>query len=111
MALLLAIACYVTFLFVILAEESYLENTFGQPYRDYKLSVPRFFPRFSGYQDTEILTIRPEMLYNIFFDGLVFFIAFSFFETVEHLQSADVIPILFHILIRHIIKPAIHMAG
>lgn len=30
-ALLLAIACHVTFLFVISAEESYLENTFGQP--------------------------------------------------------------------------------
>ncbi len=95
-ALLLAIACYITFLFVILAEEGYLENSFGQPYRDYKLEVPRFFPRFSGYRDVETLTIRPKTLYNTFFDGLVFFVAFPFFETVEHLQTAGFIPILFY---------------
>ena len=95
-ALLLAIACYITFLFVILAEEGYLENTFGQSYHDYKLEVPRFFPRFSGYRDVETLTIRPKTLYNTFFDGLVFFVAFPFFETVEHLQTAGFIPILFY---------------
>lgn len=95
-ALLLTIACYITFLFVILAEEGYLENTFGQPYRDYKLEVPRFFPRFSEYRDVETLTIRPKTLYNTFFDGLVFFVAFPFFETVEHLQTAGFIPILFY---------------
>lgn len=93
-ALLLAIICYVTFMFVILAEEGYLENTFGQPYRDYKAQVPRFFPRFSGYRDAETLTIRPKMLYNTFFDGLVFFIAYPVFESVEYLQNTGIIPVL-----------------
>ena len=96
-ALLLAAACYITFLFVILAEEGYLENTFGQPYRDYKAEVPRFFPRFSGYQDVETLMIRPKTLYNTFFDGLVFFIAYPIFELVEYLQGAGIIPVLLHV--------------
>lgn len=96
-ALLLAIACYITFLFVILAEETYLENSFGQPYRAYKAEVPRFFPRISGYQDVETLTIRPKTLYNTFVDGLVFFIAYPVFELVEYLQSTGFIPVLLHI--------------
>lgn len=96
-ALLLAAACYITFLFVILAEEGYLENTFGQPYRDYKLEVPRFFPRFSGYRDVETLTIRPKTLYNTFFDGLVFFVAYPVFEFLEYLQGAGILPILLHV--------------
>jgi protein-S-isoprenylcysteine O-methyltransferase Ste14 len=96
-ALLLAAACYITFLFVILAEEGYLENTFGQPYRDYKLEVPRFFPRFSSYRDVETLTIRPKTLYNTFFDGLVFFVAYPVFEFLEYLQGAGILPILLHV--------------
>lgn len=96
-ALLLAVACYVTFLFVILAEEAYLENAFGQPYSDYKAEVPRFFPRLSGYKDVEILTIRTKTLYNTFFDGLVFFIAYPIFEFVEYLQEIGFIPVFLHI--------------
>ncbi|WOC15084.1 methyltransferase family protein [Pseudochrobactrum sp. MP213Fo] len=96
-ALLLAVVCYITFMFVIMAEEGYLENTFGQAYRDYKLDVPRFFPNFSGYKDVETLTIRPKTLYNTFFDGLVFFIAYPVFEFVEYLQNIGVIPVLLHV--------------
>lgn len=39
--------------FIILSEERYLENQFGQAYRDYLLRVPKVLPRFSLYRKND----------------------------------------------------------
>lgn len=96
-AAFLAIACYVAFHFVILAEEGYLENNFGEPYRQYMKAVPRFFPRFSQFHDDGVLTVKSSRLYKTFFDGLIFFIAYPLFEFVEYLQDIGTIPVLLHL--------------
>jgi len=41
---------FVQYFFIIQLEEETLEHTFGEPYRDYKSSVPRFFPGLNRYQ-------------------------------------------------------------
>ena len=93
-ALAFGILCYLAFAIVIRTEETYLQDHFGQPYRDYCARVPRFFPKFSIYRGEAELTIKPGRLYNTAVDGLVFFIAYPFFEFVEYLQSIDVLPVL-----------------
>lgn len=88
------ILCYVAFAIVIRTEEAFLEKTFGEPYRAYCREVPRFFPRFSLFRDDEILTVKTDRVYRTLTDGLVFFVAYPFFEFVEFLQKVDVLPVL-----------------
>ncbi|PRD44326.1 isoprenylcysteine carboxylmethyltransferase family protein [Phyllobacterium phragmitis] len=89
-----AVLCYFAFLVVIRAEEGYLEKTFGESYRTYLAEVPRFFPRFSLFSDRAELTVKPDRIYRTLFDGLVFFIAYPFFEFVEYLQGVHILPVL-----------------
>ncbi|RCS22304.1 isoprenylcysteine carboxylmethyltransferase family protein [Phyllobacterium salinisoli] len=96
-ALGFAVLCYLAFHVVIIAEENYLKKAFGEPYRAYLAEVPRFFPRFSLFRDSAELTVRPERVYRTLTDGLVFFVAYPFFEFVEYLQGAHVLPVLFRL--------------
>jgi protein-S-isoprenylcysteine O-methyltransferase Ste14 len=93
-ALVLAVLCYIAFYFVIVTEEGYLEEVFGETYAAYKAEVPRFLPNFSLYQETEVLSVKSSMLYKTLTDGLVFFVSYPLFEFVEYLQTAHVLPVL-----------------
>lgn len=85
---------YLSFHYVTLVEEDYLKKTFGEPYLRYMSRVPRFFPKFGLFQEAEMLSVRPQTLYRTFNDGLFFLLAYPFFEFVEYLQNAGVLPVL-----------------
>ena len=91
------IMTWLAFLTVILVEERFLERTFGQPYRDYMQLVPRFFPKPWLFHESAELTVRPNLIYRTFTDGLVFILAYPFFEAVEYLQDAGILPIVLHL--------------
>ncbi len=93
-ALAFGILCYLAFSVVIRTEEKFLAQNFGQPYQAYCTKVPRFFPNFSLFRDDQELVVRPDRIYRTFMDGLVFFIAYPFFEFVEYLQDIHVLPVL-----------------
>ena len=93
---LMGLLCYLAFLRVILVEENFLKTNFGTPYENYCQKVPRFFPKFSLFQDAVELIVKPDRLYRTFGDGLVFFIAYPVFEFIEYLQDSNVLPVLFH---------------
>ncbi|MBB4093761.1 isoprenylcysteine carboxylmethyltransferase family protein [Ochrobactrum pecoris] len=88
------VLCYLAFSVVIRTEEKFLKQNFGQPYEAYCASVPRFFPKFSLFRDDKELIVRPDRIYRTFTDGLVFFVAYPFFEFVEYLQDSHVLPVL-----------------
>lgn len=96
-AVVFAIITAAAFHYVIMVEETYLERTFGQPYRDYMKRVPRFFPNPRLFRENDLLTVRPQLLYRTFTDGLVFVVAYPFFETVEYLQGTGALPVLFRL--------------
>jgi hypothetical protein len=96
-AVIFAALTYLSFLYVILVEEDYLKRTFGEVYLRYLERVPRFFPNFSLFKDAEMLSVRPKTLYRTFTDGLIFLVAYPFFELVEYLQDSGVLPVLFHL--------------
>ena len=90
----LAILCYGAFRSVISVEEGYLEHVFGDAYRQYMKEVPRFFPNPALFRESELLSVRPQLLYRTFVDGLMFLAAYPFFELVEHLQDAGILPVI-----------------
>ncbi|UXN07928.1 methyltransferase family protein [Bartonella sp. HY761] len=96
LALVMGLLCYLAFLRVILVEEKFLQGNFGAPYQQYCQKVPRFFPKFSLFQDAIELTVKPDRLYRTFGDGLVFFIAYPVFEFIEYLQDSQILPVLFY---------------
>lgn len=93
-ALGFGILCYLAFAMVIRTEEKFLSASFGRPYEDYCARVPRFFPKFSMFRDSAELTVKPDRLYRTFTDGLVFFVAYPFFEFIEYLQDSGALPVL-----------------
>ena len=82
---------------VILREEAFLAGTFGQPYRDYINSVPRFFPNPALFHEPATLEISTRRVYSTFFDGLVFFIALPIMELIEMAQNAGYLPVVAHL--------------
>jgi len=93
-AVLFAVLTWASFHYVTLVEEDYLKRNFGKPYEDYLARVPRFFPNFRLFREAELLTVKPRTLYRTFGDGLVFLLAYPFFEAVEYLQTSGVLPVL-----------------
>lgn len=93
-ALAFGLLCYFVFSIVIRTEEKFLKHNFGRSYEIYCAKVPRFFPKFSLFRDDKELIVRPDRLYRTFIDGLVFFVAYPFFEFVEYLQDIHVLPVL-----------------
>ncbi|ABS13524.1 MULTISPECIES: methyltransferase family protein [Brucella/Ochrobactrum group] len=93
-AIAFGVLCYLAFSVVIRTEEKFLKQNFGKPYEAYCASVPRFFPKFSLFRDDKELIVRPDRIYRTFQDGLVFFVAYPFFEFVEYLQDIHVLPVL-----------------
>ena len=56
--------------------------------------VPRFLPRIGLFKESDMLSVRPRILYRTFTDGLMFLLAYPFFELVEYLQDSGVLPVL-----------------
>lgn len=92
-ALIFGVLCYLAFSIVIRTEEKFLTQTFGKPYRDYLQTVPRFFPKFWLFRDEAELLVKPKRVYRTFTDGLVFFVAYPFFEFIEYLQNVGSLPV------------------
>lgn len=96
-AVVFAILCYAAFHAVILVEEAYLEENFGDSYRQYMREVPRFFPNPRLFRESDMLAVRPQLLYRTFTDGLLFLAAYPFFEFVEYLQESGLLPVLLRV--------------
>jgi len=88
------LGCAVAFRVVILREERYLRDAFGADFDSYVARVPRFLPNPALYQDIRRVTVDTRLVYRTLTDGLVFFLALPFFETVELLQGSGYLPVL-----------------
>lgn len=96
-ALIFGAATVLAFHIVIFREERFLGETFGDRYRDYLATVPRFWPKWSLYRDTETVIVKPALLYRTLGDGLFFFLAVPAFELIEWAQAAGYLPVLLHL--------------
>ncbi|UIJ71412.1 isoprenylcysteine carboxylmethyltransferase family protein [Aurantimonas sp. HBX-1] len=94
LGLVFAIGCAAAFRIVILREEAYLRDAFGTSFDSYVTRVPRFLPDISLFRDAPTITVDMALVYRTLGDGLVFFLAVPFFETVEMLQAGGYLPVL-----------------
>ena len=91
--LLLLVAAFVIYYrFVVEREEAYLQNKFGEAYSVYKSEVPRWFPKFSLWNEPAEVVVRPAFVRNTMRDGLTFFLAWPCLELLETLQTHHIIP-------------------
>lgn len=95
--LLFGLVCAGAFHVVILREEKYLSANLGGAYDRYKVSVPRFIPALSLYQEEKNPTFEPNILTKALFDSLAFLAAVPAFKTIEIAQQAGLLPILFRL--------------
>jgi protein-S-isoprenylcysteine O-methyltransferase Ste14 len=91
-------ATVLAFYIVIFREEAFLREAFGTPYENYCAAVPRFFPKFSLYQDSEIVSFYPERLRSTLRDGFVFFLAAPAFELIQRGQEWGYLPVLIRLI-------------
>ncbi|MBB4002705.1 MAG: isoprenylcysteine carboxylmethyltransferase family protein [Aurantimonas endophytica] len=94
LGLVFMVGCAAAFRVVILREEAYLREAFGASFDSYVARVPRFFPDISLFRDVPKITVDMALVYRTMGDGLVFFAAMPFFETVEMLQAGGYLPVL-----------------
>ena len=98
MMTLLAIAI-VTFMayysFVVQREELYVARLHGDEYQQYLVSVPRWIPDFSKWQDADLVEVQPKRILKHLVDSSLFFLSFAFFEILEFLRDTDILlPVL-----------------
>nr|WP_274626698.1 isoprenylcysteine carboxylmethyltransferase family protein [Mesorhizobium shangrilense] len=86
------------FLVVIRREEAHLSEHFGAQYAAYCARVPRFWPKLALFKDSETVTAPSKRVYATLLDGLVFVAAVPVFEAIEHLQEANVLPVLLRVI-------------
>lgn len=90
-ALLATVLFGLTYPAVIRREENFLIGKFGEPFRAYCASVPRFWPRFSKLQEPERWVVNPIRFRRTMGDVLWFVWAVGLIEIVHALHATGAI--------------------
>ncbi len=81
---------------VVLMEEKHLDILFGEEYRRYRLSVPRFWPRFRNYKSPETITIYTRAIRRIAIDTAFVLLIPEIEDWLEVLHDIGVLPVLWY---------------
>ncbi|MBY0530557.1 MAG: isoprenylcysteine carboxylmethyltransferase family protein [Xanthobacteraceae bacterium] len=79
--------------FVVRREEAHIAAVHGKAFLEYKKRVPRWFPDFSKWKDARRLEVEPRRILNHLVDSSLCFLAFLFFEMLDFLRAAKLIPL------------------
>jgi protein-S-isoprenylcysteine O-methyltransferase Ste14 len=75
------------FLLVVRHEERFLASTFGEDFIAYARRVPRFWPRFSLWQEAPVISVNPYLVRRSFLEGCVYLIALPLAELVNDMHD------------------------
>lgn len=81
------------FLLVVRQEERFLASTFGNDFITYARRVPRFWPRFSLWQEASEIFVNPYLVRRSFLDSCVFLIGLPLAELVNEMHDDGWFPI------------------
>lgn len=80
---------------VVEREEADLTRLFGERYRGYCASVPRWIPAWSRYQEPAAVIASPADIRKGILDAMWFLWAYGLWEFIEILHDKNVLPVLF----------------
>lgn len=83
---------YVVLIWTVRREEASLLAAFGEPYRHYLATVPRFLFKPSQWRSPDVVEVRPRVVLGTFLDALVFLAAIPLAEGLEWLHDAHWLP-------------------
>ena len=90
--LLLPAAFYGLFSALVAREEARLVEIFGDDYRAYCASTPRFLPDFRRFRTEAVMQVNPALLWNAVRDAALWFFALPLFELVGHAKAVGWLP-------------------
>lgn len=88
---------WIVFYVVVLQEERAMAARHAGPYQNYMARVPRFVPNPWLWRDVDALTLSPAKVVRTFADAMILLLAVPFAQTVDLLQAAGTLPVLFHL--------------
>ena len=75
------------FLLVVRHEERFLASRFGNDFTAYARRVPRFWPRFSLWQEAPVILVNPYLVRRSFLDGCVFLVVLPLAELLTAMHD------------------------
>ncbi|MCE2884835.1 MAG: isoprenylcysteine carboxylmethyltransferase family protein [Planctomycetaceae bacterium] len=97
LAALFGIVFFATHWPTIHVEEHHLRSLFGATFDDYAARVPRFLPRFAGYQGSELLEIRPRVFTRTLFEASLIPLVYLAAQAIERGHEIGVLPTFVHL--------------
>jgi protein-S-isoprenylcysteine O-methyltransferase Ste14 len=79
---------------VVAREEAFLAERYGDAYRAYVRSVPRWLPDFSRWRSPAEIAVKPRFLLVTMRDSALFFAALPLLEMLDWLHAAGHLPVL-----------------
>jgi len=86
--LVLALAAWAVFRWIVGEEERMLRASFGAPFEAYCARVPRFLPRPAAWRSPRHVTVDLQGVWNTVRDALPYFLSIPVFEAIEAAQEA-----------------------
>jgi len=96
-ALIFAVASLLIFCVVVREEERFLAATFANAFADYTARVPRFWPRFSQWQDANELVVKPHLVRRTFLDTSLFLLAVPIVDLIEWGRDLRWLPVVVYL--------------
>lgn len=92
-----AVLFLVIYHFTILGEEKFLSDKFGESYKIFLKSTPRFFPNFSKFRYSERLEIRPFFLHKEIKRAFVWILGAFIIYCITYLQNLGILPVFINV--------------
>lgn len=91
-SLLLIAIFFITHWTTILSEEQKLRGIFGKEYDEYFESTPRFFPKFSLFQNPEVIEFYPRKFTKTLIEATYLIFTYGFIKLLVWLHTIEVLP-------------------
>ncbi len=82
---------------LVIREEQFLRQTFGQDYADYCAVTPRFVPALVRFRLPETVAADPRLLMLAVRDGMAWFFVLPVFDFIDYLHRAGLLTSLFRL--------------